>query len=137
MTGTFEAFFAIDGASPFGPTGYRAGFRCRETGVVVCALELPASIVETTILKAAKLNATVAPDGHIRVSVRGIACEDIGDGLPSAAGSIDQLIAQSVSIENLHFEEVTSSDLNSLLQRLQRSIALVQEAMGHLSDRYA
>ncbi|WP_375305649.1 hypothetical protein WI560_27060 [Bradyrhizobium sp. A11] len=130
MTGTFEAFFAVDGAGPFGPTGYRAGFRCRETGNVVCALELPASIVETTILKAAKLNVTVAPDGHIRLSVRGIACEDISDGLPSIAGSIDQLIAQSVADDNLHLEEVTSSDLNSLLHRLERSISLVKEAIA-------
>jgi hypothetical protein len=137
MADTFEAFLAVEGGGPLGPIWYRAGYRCGKTGNVVCALELPASIVETTVLKDAKLTATVAPDGHIRFSVCGVACEDTIDGLPSIARSIDQLIAQSVAVDNLHLEEITSADLNSLLQRLQRSVALVQEAMKHLSDQHA
>lgn len=135
MADTFEAFLAIEGGGPLGPTWYRAGYRCGETGNVVCALELPASIVETTLLRDAKFTATLAPDGHFRFRVHGIACEDASDGLPSVTGSIDQLIAQAVAPDNLHLEETTSADLNSLLQRLQRSVALVQEAMKHLSDQ--
>jgi hypothetical protein len=136
MADMFEAFFAVEGAAPSGPTWYRAGYRCGETGNVVCALELPASIVETTILRDAKLTITLAPDGHIRFSVCGIASEDVSEGLPSITGPIDQLIAQSVTVDSLHLEEITPADLNSLLQRLHRSVALVQEAMKHLSDQH-
>jgi hypothetical protein len=137
MADTLEAFFAVEGGGPSGPMWYRAGYRYSETGTVVCALELPASIVETTVLRDAKLFATIAPDGHVRFSVCGVACEEMSNGLPSIAGSIDQLIAHSVAVDNLHLEEITPADLNSLLQRLQRSIALVQEAIEHLSDQHA
>lgn len=132
MADTFEAFFAVEGRGTLGPIWYRAGYRCGETGNVVCALELPASIVEPAILREAKLTATVTPDGHIRFSACRIASED--KSLPSITEPIDQLIAQSVAVDNLRLEEVTSADLNSLLQRLQRSVALVQEAVKHLSD---
>jgi hypothetical protein len=136
MARTFEAFFAVEGRGPLGPTWYRAGYRCGETENVVCALELPASIVEPTILRDAKLTATVAPDGHIRFGVCRIGCEEISQGLPSITEPIDQLIAQFVAVDNLHLEEITSADLTPLLQRLQRSVALVEEAIKHLSDQH-
>jgi hypothetical protein len=136
MADTFEAFFAVEVRGPLGPTWYRAGYRCGETKNVICALELPASIVDPMILKDAKLTATVAPDGQIRFSLCRVGCEDISQGLPSATEPIDQLIAQFLTVDNLHLEEITSDDLTSLLQRLQRSIALVEEAMKHLSDQH-
>lgn len=129
-----EAFLAVKSGGPLGPTWYRAGYRCGETGNVICALDLPASIVEATILKDARLTVVATPDGHVRLSVCGLACEDIGDGVPSISEPIDQLIARSVTAENLHLEEITSADLNSLLQRLQRAVALVQVALNHLPD---
>src|SRR5262249_9454372 len=132
----FEAFFTVEGGGPLGPTWYRAGYRCGDTGNVVCTLELPASIVETTILRDAKLTVTVTPDGHIRFSVFGIACEDMSTGRPSGTEPIDELIAPSIAVDSLHLEEITPADLNSLLQRLHRSVALVQEAMRHLSDQH-
>jgi hypothetical protein len=135
MTDTLEAFLAVKGGEPLGPIWYRAGYRCGETGNVICALELPASIVEMAILRDARLAVIVAPDGHIKFSVCGMACEDISEGLPSITEPIDELVAQTVAVDNLHLEEITSADLNSLLQRLQRSVALVQEAMKHLSDQ--
>jgi|tagenome__1003787_1003787.scaffolds.fasta_scaffold20741171_2 hypothetical protein len=136
MANTFEAFFAVEASGPLGPISYRAGYRCGETGDVVCALELPASIVETTILRYAEFIATVAPDGHIRCSSPKITCEDMEKGLPCVTEPIDQLIGRIVSVDSLHCEEVTSADLSSLLQRLCRSVALVQEALRHLSDQH-
>ncbi|WP_316213773.1 MULTISPECIES: hypothetical protein [unclassified Bradyrhizobium] len=135
MADTFEAFFAVKAGGPLGPTSYRAGYRYCDTGDVVCALELPASIVETAMLRDANLAFTLAPDGHIRFSVLGFACEDMREGLPSVTEPIDKLIAQSVAVDSLRFEEVTPADLNSLLQRLHRSVTIVQEALKHLSDQ--
>jgi len=135
MADTFEAFFVVESDGPLGPTSYRAGYRCGEAGNVVCALDLPASIVEATILRDAKLAVTIAPDGDIRSSVCRIACDDMGHGLPSVTVPIDQLIAEFVAVDSLRLEEVSSADLSSLLQRLQRSVSIVQEAMKHLAGQ--
>lgn len=85
-------------------------------------------------MKDARLTVAATPDGHVRFSVCGLACEDIDEGVPSIAEPIEQLIARSVAAENLHLDEITSADLNSLLQRLQRAVALVQVALNHLPD---
>jgi hypothetical protein len=129
MTNRIEAFFTIGSSGPLGPVTYRAGYRCSETGNVVCALELPASIVESAIFRDAELAVAIASDGHIQFSLR--------DGLPSVSEPIDRVIAQTVSVDSLHLEEITSADLNSLLQRLCRSVAFVREAMMHLSGKHA
>lgn len=134
MTDTFEAFLVVQGDRAPGPIWYRAGYRSGKTGNVICALELPASIVEPAILREATLTVVLSPDGHVKSSLCGTACEDVCAGRPLATQPLDQLVAQSVAVENLHLEEITFADLNSLLRRLQRSITLVQEAMKHLPD---
>ena len=136
MANTFEVFFKIESSGPFGPSSYRAGYRCSETGNAICALEIPASIAETAILRDAKLAAAIGPDGHVRISLYGSSCEDVEGGLPSITEPIDRLIAQIVSVDSLQLEEITSADLSPLLQRLRRSVDLVQEAMMHLSNRH-
>jgi len=124
MTNRFEAFFTVGSSGPLGPATYRAGYRCSETGNVICSLELPASIVESTILRDAELAVALSSDGRIQFS--------LGDGLLSVSEPIDRLIAQIASAESLRLEQLTSPDLTSLLQRLWRSVAFVQEAMVHL-----
>jgi hypothetical protein len=136
MANTFEAFFAVESSSPFGPASYRAGYRCSEKGNAVCALELPASIVETTVLRDARLAAAIGSDGHVRFSLYRADCENMVEGVPSVSEPIDQLIARIVSVDILHLEEISSADLSSLLIRLRRSVALVQEAMRHLPDQH-
>ena len=136
MANTFEAFFAIDSCGPFGPAAYRAGYRCSKTGNAVCALELPASIVETTVLRDARLAAAVGSDGHVRFNLYRADCENMAEGVQSVSEPIDQLIARIVSVDSLHLEEISSADLSSLLIRLRRSVALVQEAMRHLPDQH-
>ena len=129
MTSRFEAFFTVGSNGPLGPASYRAGYLCSETGTAVCALELPASIVESAILRDAELTAALASDGHIQFS--------LGDGLPSFTEPIDRVIAQIVSVDSLRLEEITPADLNFLLRRLCRSVALVEEAMMHLPGQHA
>ena len=136
MANTFEAFFAIESGGPFGPASYRAGYRCSKTGNAVCALELPASIVETTVLRDARLAAAVGSDGHVRFNLYRADCENMAEGVQSVSEPIDQLIARIVSVDSLHLEEISSADLSSLLIRLRRSVALVQEAMRHLPDQH-
>jgi hypothetical protein len=136
MANTVEAFFEVESSRPFGLASYRAGYRCSKTGNAVCALELPASIVETTVLRDARLSAAVGPDGHVRFSLYRADCENMAGGVPSVSEPIDQLIARIVSVDSLHLEEISSADLSSLLIQLCRSVALVQEAMRHLPDQH-
>jgi len=130
MTDTLEAFWEPGESGPLGPTSYRAGYRLQTAKSVICNVELPAEIVEAGIIARSAFAITVTPDGHVRSSLSG------GTSSTSKAEPIDQLIAQIVSVDSLRLEEITSSDLSSLLQRLFRSVTLVQEAMKHLPDRH-
>jgi hypothetical protein len=42
------------------------------------------------------------------------------------------LVARMVTQENLRLEEATTSDLKSLLHRLERSVGLVKEAIARV-----
>jgi hypothetical protein len=128
MTDIVEAFWEINELGPLGPTSYRAGYRLRTAGSIICNVELPAAMVETAILTNSVLAMTVTADGHIRSSL-------IGDaGSTSKAEPIDRLIARSLSVENLRLEEISAADLTSLLERLERSVELVREVMKQGSD---
>jgi hypothetical protein len=115
---------------PLGPTSYRVGYRLKTAKSVVCNVELPAEIVEAAILARSAFAIMVTPDGHVRSSLSGAISST------SRAEPIDQLIAQIVSVDSLRLEEITSADLSSLLQRLFRSVTLVQEAMRLLPDQH-
>jgi len=126
MADKVEAFWEIGDVGPLGPTSYRAGYRIRTA--VICNVELPAAIVETAILAESVLAISVTPDGHVRSSASGSA------GSTSRAEPIDQLIAQLLSVENLHLEEISAADLVLLLERLERSVELVRQVMKHGSN---
>lgn len=128
MTDLVEAFWEIKELGPLGPKSYRAGYRLRTAGSIICNVELPAAIVEAAILPNSVLAMTVTADGHIRSSLVGAA------GFLSKGEPIDRLIAQSLSVENLRLEEISPADLTLLLERLERSVELVREVMKHGSD---
>ncbi|NOJ48536.1 hypothetical protein [Bradyrhizobium archetypum] len=126
-----EAFLevAAKGSGATGPISYRAGYRCVETGDVICAIELPASIAESTILAHSGLVIVTTPDGHIVSTVRGV---EGGDSI--VAEPIDAFIARSLNSENLRMEEATVADLEILLQRLNYSASLVSETIGQMAN---
>ncbi|AUC95496.1 hypothetical protein CWS35_15585 [Bradyrhizobium sp. SK17] len=127
-TDKVEAFWELGEAGPLGPSTYRAGYRIRATGSILCNVELPAAIAETAIVANLALATTITPDGYIRSTLSGVA------DLTSKAEPIDQLIAQSFSVENLRLEGISAADLGSLLERLERSVALLHEVIKHGSD---
>jgi hypothetical protein len=127
-TDKVEAFLEPGEVGPLGPSTYHAGYRIRATGSILCNVELPAAIAETAIVANLALATTITPDGHIRSILSGVA------DLTSKAEPIDQLIAQSFSVENLRLEGISAADLGSLLERLERSAALLHEVIKHRSD---
>jgi hypothetical protein len=129
MAEAVEAFLDTEGLGVLGPVSYRAGYRYAETGHVICSIELPALTAESTVLRNSKLAVSVTPDGHIESTISGSV-----DGLSIlVAEPIDALIVQFVKVENLRLEEISTTNLNDLLQRLERSTALVRKAIEELA----
>jgi hypothetical protein len=65
---------------------------------------------------------TLTPAGHVEVSTGGSAANE----------QIDNLVARAVTQANLLLEEATTSDLKTLLHRLELSVGLVKEAIARL-----
>jgi hypothetical protein len=118
--------------SPTGGAAYRFGYRIVGSTTVVSAVELPAAIVEQTIMEGALLSARSSPDGTI-VSQISISYLADGGGLSCRAGAIDDLVRNAVDPESLRMEEATAADLNTLLQRLERSVGLVKNALDQMA----
>jgi len=127
-TDKVEAFWESGEVGPFGPSTYRVGYRIRATGSILCNVEFPATIAETAIVANLAIATTITPDGYIRSTLSGVA------DLTSKAEPIDQLIAKSFSVENLRLEGISAADLGSLLERLERSVALLHDVIKHRSD---
>jgi hypothetical protein len=127
-----EAFFRIVGkdVGSLGPARYRAGYRLRDTGKVICTVELPASVTESTVYGHSKLAIAATTNGYIQSSVVGLA--SLNGTTPVAAEPIDLLIEHVTAVENLRLEEATVEDLKMLLQRLERSVSLAKEAIARL-----
>jgi hypothetical protein len=134
-TSTMEAFLEVagKGTGATDPISYRVGYRCVETGETVCAIELPASIVDSTILARCGLVVMTTPDGYIVSTVRGVEGSDFNDRQPIVAEPIDAFIARSLNSDNLRLEEATVADLEILLQRLNHSTSLVSETIGKMA----
>ena len=130
-----EAFVELNTQiAPLAPASYRAGYRHSESGEVICAVEIAASIVESAVLQHSKLGMFASADGHVESSINTTTADCSINGRPFVAEPIDSLVARLLDNENLRMEEVTAVDLATLLQRLHRSVALVKEALDRISD---
>jgi hypothetical protein len=129
-----EAFFRVASreVGSLGPARYSAGYRVRETGKVICTIELAASVAESTVFGHANLAMAATTSGCIQSSIAGLA--GLSGTQSFAAEPIDSLIARATAVENLRMEEATVADLKVLLQRLERSVSLVKEAILHLDS---
>jgi hypothetical protein len=129
MAEAVEAFLDTEGLGALGPVSYRAGYRYADTEHVICSIELPAVIAESTVFRNSKLAVSVTSDGHIESTLSGSV-----DGLPVfVAEPIDALIVHLLKVENFRLEEISATNLNNLLQRLERSTALVRKAIEELA----
>ena len=119
-------------ATPLGPASYRAGYRHAETGEVICAVEMAASIAESAVLKHSGLGIVATLDGYIKPSISATTVRGLSDERMFGAESIDELVARLLASENLRMEETTAADLAPLRQRLERSVSLVKEAIDKM-----
>jgi len=111
---------------------YRFGYRIVGVSDYVSAIEVPIQIVEQAVLPRASLTVRIGLDGTIFPLLSHAA--DTTLNLPTDVEALDVLVQRTLNTENLRMEEATISELNALLQRLERSINLVKDAISQISS---
>ena len=113
-----------------GATAYRLGYRVHGTGDVIVAIEIPAEIVEEAVTSKLSISVGMSPDGGLVPTLGNSTSTACALTLNSAQMTIDGLVAQVVTPENLRLEEAGADELKGLLTRLERSIAYVKDALA-------
>jgi hypothetical protein len=96
----------------------------------VSSVEIPSELVERTILNRISVEIAFSGDGQI-------ASAATGNGSASSKKMIhvDDLVETFLTSSNLYLEEITVSDLQKLLARLEKSVRAVQRSIAQLSER--
>jgi hypothetical protein len=113
---------------------YRFGYRTVGVSDYVSAVEVPIQIVEQAVLMRASLTVRIGPDGTVFPHMLSSHDANTAPDPPTDVEALDVLVRKAVNTENLRMEEATASDLNTLLQRLERSISLVKDAISQISS---
>lgn len=120
-----EPFLESCGHSPgsLGAIGYLAGYRCRETGAVICAINLPTELVEAVVMGSVITSAVVTPSGQVESSFEFVRTKSPAQVLTSEP--IDALVRRALARDSLRLEGATKHELEQLHDRLGRSLHLV------------
>ena len=113
-----------------GATAYRLGYRVHGTGDVIAAIEIPAEIVEEAVTSKLFVCVRMSPDGELEPAPEDSTSTAFAARLGAKQIPIDVLVAQVVAPENLRLEEAGAEELETLLTRLERSIAHVKDALA-------
>ncbi|WP_271592001.1 hypothetical protein [Bradyrhizobium sp. CCBAU 65884] len=113
---------------------YRFGYRAIGVREYVSAVEMPAQLVEQAVRTRASSTVEISPDGMVIAHVLWSHASDTMPDSSTDLEALDVLVRRAVTFENLRMEEATVSDLNRLLQRLERSISLVKDAISQMSS---
>lgn len=110
-----------------GVSTYRFGYREEGTKDILSVINIPADIVELAVAADLFLSTEMSPTGDV-FSVLNSA-NDIAMAL-SSHRTIETLVANAVAQDSLRLEESGPKELKVLLDRLERSIALVRETIS-------
>lgn len=122
------------GRNGAGKRVYRFGYRLEGTKDVLSVIDIPAKIVELALTDGFSLATKMTPTGDISPIINGREEIEFASSAFWAVASVEQLVAEALSSENLRLEEAGSAELSILQQRLERAISLVKEAIKRLSD---
>jgi hypothetical protein len=111
------------------PTGHfaRVGYRAAGLDQILASVELPIQSLEQAVTSGLELSTIVTPRGEIVSQIFGSSQSALSD-LRSAT-SIDTLVSQTVSPNNLRLEEVSTKELGELLESLELAIKHVRAAL--------
>jgi hypothetical protein len=129
-----EPFVELLGSTHPSANAYRFGYRIVGTANVISAIDVPADMVERALISRKPLSARIAPNGDIIPEISNSNPIDNTADVTSETSQIDDLIRRTLNAENLRMEEASVADLKMLLDRLERSVSLVKEAIIQLED---
>jgi hypothetical protein len=129
----------IDSVEPFveriGPAqtsagAYRFGYRLERTKDILTSIVIQADAVEPILTAGMVISARMSPAGDVSPAI--VRSEDtlVAPSFHLDARSIERLVADAVSPDNLKLEEASVAELEILLGRLNRAVALVAEALA-------
>jgi hypothetical protein len=112
------------------PPQYRIGYRSSTTRSVLAQLEVPADIIERTVLSKLLVVPRITSDGTVTADIPGQSDLISDNWLEVAAVPINELVLRATTLENLRLEEAKISDLKALENLLDQSIAKVRAAIA-------
>ncbi len=114
-----------------GAAGYRIGYRMGPDGTAITSTIVTAEIIEKIVNLRGSVALTITVDGQVAVAV---SYSNSVESAVHGAAPIDILVRNALNFENLRMEEASAADLRALLQRLQRSVDLVREAIDRMAN---
>lgn len=105
----------------------RVGYRAAGLDRILASVELPIHVLEQAVTSGLELFTMVTPAGEIVSHVFGSSDSALSD-LRSVT-SIDRLVSQTVSANNLRLEEASPTELGELLKSLELAIEHVRAAL--------
>jgi hypothetical protein len=118
----------VEGA--LSPSQYRIGYRCSTTQAVLTQLEIPAEIVERTVLGDLLVVPRITPDGTVTANILTQRDSINYEWLDVVAMPIYELVNRAMTSENLRLEEARLSDLEALRDLLERSVSKVRATIA-------
>ncbi|WP_143199112.1 hypothetical protein [Bradyrhizobium sp. NAS80.1] len=103
------------------------GYRDVSSGMVVASVDLPAELIERTVIDNVSIEISLSAAGEITSTASGMASNFCST---NRTISLDHLVDMLLERDNLHMEETTEIELGILLERLQKSISAVQRAIA-------
>ncbi len=134
MLADLEPFVEFLGHQRLGraSAAFQFGYRCKQTGVPLATIEIPAS----TIAQSVRLKTSVRITTDGKVVTESELPNDYGAlGCSSETVSLVQLIEEALHVDNLRMEEASPRELKSLLQELETSIQRVKAALHAMEDQ--
>jgi hypothetical protein len=123
------------GAEAIGPTSYRVGYRLESSDAIVSLMEIPAAAVEQTVAEGLSLSTSITPTGEVISALAESRSTSISKSAHCSAEAVDELVARAIDPGNLRDEEAGIAELKMLLARLERSVALVKQALAEIPAR--
>jgi hypothetical protein len=134
-TGLTPYFERLQAAKFPGEESYVAGLRESKASMISVEISIPAEIVERTVLTAAALSVSIAPDGHLVLDTDAVD-DDTLEAASEAGGlsnqTVESLVAACLDPELLAGDDKALSDLTLLRAQLVRALAQVDGTLERL-----
>lgn len=105
------------------------GYRAAGLDQTLTSVELPILMLEEAITTGLEIFTKITPAGEIVSNIFGSSNDALS--CPPSVATIDYLVSQAVSPNNLRLEEASSKELDALLRSLELAVQHVRAALMH------